>query len=679
MGAFLADFGLAKTVSTGSKLTRTGQALGTPAYMSPEQARGEVSALTPATDVWGLGCALHEMLAGDLAWSGETTAAIVAGILSREPPRLRSLRPDIPPGVERVVRVALAKDPSARYAEAGAMRDDLDRVLRGEAPRARRPRRRSSWGLPVAAVALAIGAALPFLGLRDPRGGGPSLAPDGGDDRVRKARALRARAPAEAAALLAEAGPADRALRLERADCLRDAGEWAAAEAEYTRLLDEDPSDPGARYGRGAVRWLGMTAGRDDLPPPGEDLRAVAEGAPGPRRAMARAMAHWGAQSFEEGLRELEGAGDGWDVHATRGILAMGAGAEAPERVEQAVREFTAAIEGGPTIAWVFAERSNARRQLGDLGPALEDIERALAIRPSEPNWLEERAVLLHRRGDTRAALADLERVVASGHRCPALYADRALVRIALGDPEGALADAEEALRLVRDVVTLTARGLARRAARDPAGARADLEAALALAPSDPEAWNNAALARKDAGDLAGAREAFDRALALRPDMSEALASRADLRSLGDDWAGAEADYTAALAIRPDWWQIRNNRALARRELGDLRGALADLDEALRAAPEDAEILTNRGSVRRGLEDLEGAARDHRAAIRARPDLPAPHANLAVCLLEARDFRGAREEALEFLRLAPTHERAREFQGVVSECDEALRGGGGGK
>ncbi len=102
--AFLTDFGIAKSVATGSKLTRTGQALGTPHYMSPEQARGEVSALTPATDVWSLGCVLYEMLAGRPPFEGETSAAIVGAVLVRAPADLRRLRGDLPGDLLRLLR-----------------------------------------------------------------------------------------------------------------------------------------------------------------------------------------------------------------------------------------------------------------------------------------------------------------------------------------------------------------------------------------------------------------------------------------------------------------------------------------------------------------------------------------------------------------------------------------------
>ena len=88
---FLTDFGLAKNTVTGSKFTKTGETLGTPSYMSPEQARGELADLSPASDVWALGCVLYECLAARRAFDAETPAAVIGQVLTREPPPLPSV------------------------------------------------------------------------------------------------------------------------------------------------------------------------------------------------------------------------------------------------------------------------------------------------------------------------------------------------------------------------------------------------------------------------------------------------------------------------------------------------------------------------------------------------------------------------------------------------------------
>ena len=83
---FLTDFGLAKDVATASRYTRSGESLGTPPYMSPEQARGELATLDATCDTWALGCVLYELLAGHRAFDGENPAAVIGAVLTADPP-----------------------------------------------------------------------------------------------------------------------------------------------------------------------------------------------------------------------------------------------------------------------------------------------------------------------------------------------------------------------------------------------------------------------------------------------------------------------------------------------------------------------------------------------------------------------------------------------------------------
>lgn len=143
--AKLLDFGLAKlverrrlgevvaasavvTAATQDFLTSPGSTLGTVAYMSPEQARGEV--VDARTDLFSLGVVLYEMATGQMAFPGQTSAVVFDAILNRVPSPPSRANPRLPPGLDAVIGRALEKDPNTRYATAAAMRDDLGRLKR---------------------------------------------------------------------------------------------------------------------------------------------------------------------------------------------------------------------------------------------------------------------------------------------------------------------------------------------------------------------------------------------------------------------------------------------------------------------------------------------------------------------------------------------------------------------
>ncbi|HZY87071.1 MAG TPA: serine/threonine-protein kinase, partial [Gemmataceae bacterium] len=170
------DFGLAKRAGQppAAGPTQTGAIVGTPAYMAPEQARGEGRRLTTAADVYSLGAILYELLTGRPPFQGPTALDVLAQVLDREPARPRSLGVRLAPDLEAVCLRCLEKDPARRYASAEALADDLRRWLRGEPTEARpgtawgralrwarrRPREAALAGVSALAALALVGAAV---------------------------------------------------------------------------------------------------------------------------------------------------------------------------------------------------------------------------------------------------------------------------------------------------------------------------------------------------------------------------------------------------------------------------------------------------------------------------------------------------------------------------------------
>ena len=134
----LTDFGLARLVETESTVTRTLEVLGTPSYMAPEQAVGNNAALTAATDVYGLGAVLYQLLTGQPPFAGGTTYETIKLLLDTEPRQPRSLNPKINRDLSTICLKCLEKDPKRRYPSGLALAEDLERWLKHEPILARR-------------------------------------------------------------------------------------------------------------------------------------------------------------------------------------------------------------------------------------------------------------------------------------------------------------------------------------------------------------------------------------------------------------------------------------------------------------------------------------------------------------------------------------------------------------
>ncbi len=141
--AIVADFGVARALSEagGESLTDSGIAIGTPRYMSPEQAAGS-KRVDGRSNIYALGCVLYEMLAGEPPFSGATPQAVMAKHVHEPPPPLRIVRPGLPEGVQQAIERALAKVPADRFESCADFRDQLD--AGASRPRSKR-RTRFQW------------------------------------------------------------------------------------------------------------------------------------------------------------------------------------------------------------------------------------------------------------------------------------------------------------------------------------------------------------------------------------------------------------------------------------------------------------------------------------------------------------------------------------------------------
>ncbi len=394
------DFGLAKALDEAAELSQTGQRLGTPLYMSPEQAAGADAGM--ATDVYALAVILYELLTGRLPHGGSGgTEAVLHRILHEEPVRPRLANTALDSDIEMLLLRALARDPAQRYRNAGEFADELARWLAGEPLLAGRATPfyfaqkwlRRHWLAASAAalvlIAAAGGAAFYVFNIRAER------------DKVRKseAEALRLLAEtfargAEAAAQRGQWGVAienlDRALagghpeqielRLLRARALEAALRSTELQAELRALADA-PMTPGQRTRLKLLLADNIWLTSDGGTPQKMILECLAEGLPPVDAAYARAaIAETGGEAINHAREVLR-----LDPfhHGGRSMLCclLAYGGQSAEATEHArIGELLFPSDGGfpGTHAWILAcaGRMDEAMKLADATPALDRTAR---------------------------------------------------------------------------------------------------------------------------------------------------------------------------------------------------------------------------------------------------------------------------------------------------------------
>ena len=262
-------------------------------------------------------------------------------------------------------------------------------------------------------------------------------------------------------------------------------------------------------------------------------------------------------------------------------------------------------------VPFAYINRGVAYQKKGDLSKALDDLNMAVEMTPTDFNALNSRGMVLMERGLLEKALADFDKAISLRIADSGAYYNRGLLFRKKGERGKALEDFTMALAInPADIKARNTRGLLLQEMEDYDKALADFNAALDVDPSDAMIFNNRGLLLAAKGEIDRAIADYDTAARLKPQESSTYINRGLALSAKGEFDKALVDFNSAIRLKPDESRAYNNRGITNAQKGSMQLSLDDFTKALELDPSFAEVYVNRGLLLLKVGDAALARQD---------------------------------------------------------------------
>ena len=619
--AYLTDFGIAKNLTGLNKtLTMTGMTVGTPEYMSPEQAMGKKKELDPRSDIFSLGATLYHCITGRLPFEGEEIYDVFSKIINNDPVMPRLANKTIPRDLETICMKCLEKEPNLRYQNAGELAGDLGRFMNDEAILARpvsmaeklwrkaKKNKIASFGIAGGVIILGIGLAISTL-----------VSSVEAKDKIEVYR--------------------------QEGRAYFDQHKYEDAKASYEKILEIDYLDMEADEMKDkCVQAIKEKEAQGKKTKEQAELRARA------KTVLDRAER---TPTPEQKIKIAEDALDEDPTYAEAWQL-IGMSWKEKRDYDRAYECFSKAIELQPTHAYAYYERALITAyQRNKPEEAIPDFEMVFKYDPNSHIGYFARGNLENDQKQSDEAIKSYTKAIEIYPGYTHAYNNRGNVYNHKGELDRAIADYNEALALDPKLTT---------AYYNRAGTYLDKAGYNGF----PDVVTPGELIDKAIQD-------YGAVLRLDPKFTQAYLNRATAYKIKGELDRVIADLSKVLELCPESTAAYHNRGNAYKDKGELDRAIADYNEALQINPKLAETYTNRGVAYADKNELERAITDYNEALRLDPKHANAYLNRGFIYHKKKDFKKAKADWERYLELAPNGPQAAQIRQAVGQLKVAIK------